>query len=305
MVIVCIHVNSSTLSFLSFLGGLKQSTTNQYEQERWMYQNILFILYTSGKLVIRVKNPCEEQIIIQLCKKYSLEINSNSSQSSSLSSSSSSSSFPFSNSSSTSSSLLFKDSLASVKWIVGSDETLKGDTFGGLVVVGALFSRDEEKRLIRLGVKDSKDLSDDLCRQIALQLLEIFPERFVIKNLFPKKYNQEQQKYSLTKLLNNLHVQVGNKLKECEPLARQVVDQYPGCQAGDVMVNKAESKYLAVAAASIVARHIAILQLQELSSRIGFIVPKGSTHVRDALKELAKRNVSKIDFVKLHFKNVK
>ena len=59
-----------------------------------------------------------------------------------------------------------------------------------------------------------------------------------------------------------------------------------------------------MAAASILARAYALKQLAELSKRAGFTIPKGSTHVATALKELKAKEFPPEEFVKLKFRNV-
>ncbi|MFP4523068.1 MAG: hypothetical protein ACOCQQ_02965 [Candidatus Nanoarchaeia archaeon] len=283
MVIVCTKVAPQDISFLNNLGASLQKVSSPYELIRYTYKDAVFILYKSGKLVIQAKQPLEEELK-RLCAKHNLLIQHKNMKPS-----------------------LQKQSCKAVfaDCIIGSDETLKGDTFGGLVVVGALFCKKQLPQLLSYGVKDSKLLSDRDCQTIATRLRKEFPHNFVVKNLFPKEYNNKQSTYSSTQLLNTLHAQVGENLKKIAPQASHVVDKFPGCTAGDVAVTKAESAYLQVAAASIVARAIAIEQFEELSSRAGFILPKGSTHVAQALKKIVLKGLKKDEFVKLHFKNVK
>ena len=45
-------------------------------------------------------------------------------------------------------------------WIIGTDESLKGDTFGGLVVAAVKADSGLRRKLVELGVADSKELSD-------------------------------------------------------------------------------------------------------------------------------------------------
>jgi len=198
--------------------------------------------------------------------------------------------------------------------VVGSDEVLKGDTFGGLVVVGTYFSEDEEVVLERLGVVDSKKLSDVDVKKIATLLMERFPDRIVIRSYYPEEYNSFLEKNNQTSLLNKLHDEVGKVLKE--RFSKEVrlrtgndllhlVDEYPGCSVGDFRETQAESKSIAVASASIIARNESLEQLASLSEKAGFNLPRGSTHVKEAIQLLIHKNLPLKSFVKLHFKNVK
>jgi len=189
---------------------------------------------------------------------------------------------------------------------VGSDETLKGDTFGGLVVVGAFFSKQYYAVLKQLGVQDSKKLTDQAIKRIAQQLLEHYPSHFSIQEYSPKEYNQYIKTRTITQLLNSAHCKVGIQSQQRFTEAKEhLVDKYPGCNAGTHQQFQAESYNLAVAAASIVARHIGLEQLATLSKTAGFKLPKGSTHVSFALEALLAKGYCLKDYAKLHFSNVK
>ena len=196
-------------------------------------------------------------------------------------------------------------------WIIGSDEALKGDTFGGITVAAVKADEKMRQELVSLGVADSKTLSDEEIIPMAEKIKKQFPCE--IKSIFPEEYNyfvkhhhkkedEAQRKESrITALLNKLH-------KDCAQYlvpGKHVVDKYPGCTVGSVREEKAESKYVEVAAASILARAAALQQLNTLSKEAGFSVPKGSTHVKDALLELKESGLEFKKFVKVDFRNVK
>jgi ribonuclease HII len=114
-------------------------------------------------------------------------------------------------------------------------------------------------------------------------------------------YNGELQNKNITRVLNELHRTLGTHKLQGQ---LHLVDAYPGCKVGDEAVTQAEGKSLAVAAASIVARAKAIAQFERLSAKAGFRLPKGSTHVAAALKEVVAQKLLIKQFAKLHFKNV-
>ena len=190
-------------------------------------------------------------------------------------------------------SLSKKESVA----IIGSDECLKGDTFGGIIVAALKASPKERELLLSLGVKDSKALTDTQILHLAPQLKEHFEHSII--SLLPIEYNQKEG--NVTMLLNKLHTAAAAKLKP----GHHIVDEYPGCTVGDHHEQKAESKYPEVAAASILARAAALEQIDYLSILAGFTVPKGSTHVSEALKQLKIKRLPIPQFVKVDFKNVK
>lgn len=187
-------------------------------------------------------------------------------------------------------------------YIIGSDEVLKGDTFGGIVVCAARFSKEEEQDLHNMGVRDSKKIAPAKLKRIAQELLERYPNRFSICELEPREYNTEIEGANLTRLMDKLHEAAAKELRA--PGDVHIVDLYPGCKAGDTQVKGAESEYVAVAAASIVARARAMTQFDKLSQVAGFTLPLGSTHVTEALKRLMREGRDLAEFAKLHFKNV-
>ena len=179
---------------------------------------------------------------------------------------------------------------------IGSDESLKGDTFGGIVVAAVKADNQTREKLLELGVVDSKKLSDEEVIYLAEKIKKLVS--FEIINLFPEDYNKRDG--NVTVLLNRLHQECFNYLAP----GIHVVDKYPGCNVGEIIETKAESKYVEVAAASILARAAALEQLDTLSQEAGFKLPKGSTHVKEALKELQRRGLQFDKFVKLNFSNV-
>ncbi len=184
--------------------------------------------------------------------------------------------------------------------IVGSDECLKGDTFGGLVVAAVKADETTRKTLRELGVQDSKKIHDKTVLDLAPKIRAVLTSRnYVVLEVFPREYNRYR---SQTILLNRLHSRAIGLLGKTSV---RVVDKYPGCSVGGARrVVKAERSYVEVAAASILAREAGLLQLETLSERAGFQVPKGSTRVAWAVKRLLSEGLDPRDFVKLHFRNV-
>jgi ribonuclease HIII len=182
-------------------------------------------------------------------------------------------------------------------WMIGSDETLKGDTFGGLVVSAVKADDNLRTKLLELGVADSKKLADSEIIGMAKEIKKIAPCE--VRSLLPEEYNGRDG--NVTKLLDKLHQECANDLLP----GKHVVDKYPGCSVGKIAVEKAESKYIEVAAASILARSAGLEQLNFLSKKAGFTLPKGSTHVKEALQMLVDKKLKMKVFVKLHFRNVR
>lgn len=181
-------------------------------------------------------------------------------------------------------------------WIIGSDESLKGDTFGGIVVAAVKADNSLREQLVELGVNDSKKLRDREIVLMAEKIRQIAPCE--VKSVLPEEYNKKKGQ---TELLNKLHQDCADYLKP----GQHVVDKFPGARIGSVQEEKAEEKYVEVAAASVLARAAGLQQLNYLSAQAGFTLPKGSTHVKDALQRMKELGLEFRQFVKLDFKNVK
>jgi len=180
-------------------------------------------------------------------------------------------------------------------WIIGSDESLKGDTFGGVVVGAVKADLKGRQELAKIGVTDSKLLSDKEILPMADKIRQVVSCE--VRSILPEEYNVSG---GITGILNHLHSECARYLAP----GKHIVDKYPGCTIGDIREEKAESKYLEVAAASILARAAALKQLDYLSTQAGFALPKGSTHVAHALHELKERGLPFHKFVKMDFRNV-
>ena len=177
--------------------------------------------------------------------------------------------------------------------IIGSDECLKGDTFGGIVVCAVWADESVRMQLAALGVKDSKLMSDTKIKAMAEKIRQL--TKVSVVNMYPKEYNTEVLKYGIVEVMNKLHAKCINSLKGGIEMA--VVDQYPGCRVdGAECYTHAESKYVEVAAASVVARAEGLKQMRELSVWAGFKLPLGSTHVLDALIKIREANKDFTEF---------
>ena len=262
------NVQKKEMSVLKNLGFSPSAPKTIYEVIRYVSDadGVTAILYTSGKLFLQGKEENVERVAIKLArKKIGKEVKKES----------------------------FRKE---VGWMIGSDESLKGDTFGGLVVAAVKADSKLRKKLIELGVADSKKLADKEITLMAEEIKKIAPCE--VKSVLPEEYNKHDG--NVTKHLDKLHKECANYLLP----GKHIVDEYPGCSVGDIIIQKAESKYVEVAAASVLARAAALKQLDFLSVQAGFTLPKGSTHVKDALQELKEKGFDFKKFVKVGFGNV-
>lgn len=208
------------------------------------------------------------------------------------------------------------------KVIIGCDESLKGDTFGGIVLSGFFISTNDESKLEQLSITDSKKINDHKIELIFQNLNEKYNDNFYVSNINAKEYNNKIKQQNLTQLMNNEYIKIINKLikKIKEKFSKNnnehklditiVVDEYPGSKAllnifpEAIITTKAELKYIQVAAASVVSRHYALQQINDLTKETKIIIPKGSTHVQGALNYLVQNKFDLSNYAKMNFKNV-
>lgn len=204
---------------------------------------------------------------------------------------------------------------------IGIDESGKGDFFGPMVVAAYHLTPDRRNWLHDLGVRDSKSIkSDEKIRTIAEMLLHKTCAHCEVMVFAPEKYNPLVKKMgSVNRLLAWAHATVlENLLTRFPETQRAVADQFGpehqitsalkarGKQIELVQRHKAESDP-AVAAASILARHRFVNEMQELSRLCNCTLPRGATHVRPTGEQLIKKAGPEIltRVAKIHFRTTR
>ncbi|WP_421380340.1 ribonuclease HIII [Bacillus salacetis] len=176
--------------------------------------------------------------------------------------------------------------------VIGSDEVGTGDFFGPITVVAAYVKKEQIPLLKELGVRDSKNLTDEKIVAIAKDLVSVIPYSLLICH--NDKYNDLQEKgMSQGKIkallhnraLLNLHQKIAPEKPEAV-LIDQFAEEntYYKYLAGQKEIQrekvlfstKGESIHLSVAAASILARYAFVKEMDKLSAAAGFTLPKGA-----------------------------
>lgn len=206
--------------------------------------------------------------------------------------------------------------------LIGSDEVGNGSYFGGLAVVASFVTPDDHALLRKLGVDDSKNLTDSKIRQISPILENNIKHKALL--LSPQKYNQVVGKgkmhnaVSVKVALHNqaiyLLLQDGVKPEKIVIDAftsRQNYQKYLKNEANQfanplTLEEKAEGKYLAVAVSSIIARNLFLENLDKLSQEVQYKLPSGAGSQSDkvASQILTAYGMSGLEHTaKLHFAN--
>ncbi|WP_017192912.1 ribonuclease HIII [Italian clover phyllody phytoplasma] len=196
--------------------------------------------------------------------------------------------------SSESSSLLVKESLLARTNNIGLDEVGTGDVFGPVVVCAVLVRKEEMSFLQEIGIQDSKKISSQQIFKIAPLVMQKVPYRVQI--LPPQEYNLLIQNNNLNKIKALLH---NNNLLEFlkelpNPKYPVILDQFTSSKKyfaylaneKEVFCNllletKAESKYLSVALASIIARYVFLQKIKALNKSLQMELKLGASKLVD------------------------
>lgn len=202
---------------------------------------------------------------------------------------------------------------------IGSDETGCGDFFGPVVVAATYVSEENIEYMRSFGVKDSKAIDDEKIKKIAPELIKKIPYTcFILNN---KTYNDNYQDINMVKLKCILHNKVlCNLIEKYQPNYKYcVVDQFVNEKkyyeylegSAKKVTNisfytKGESKCMAVAAASIIARYVFLGEMKKLDQKVGFHLQKGAGNkvdeqIEKLINEKGKSYLKEI--AKLNFKN--
>jgi len=200
---------------------------------------------------------------------------------------------------------------------IGMDEAGKGDFFGPLCVAAVFADKAGIEQMHEIGVKDSKQLSDDSVKRIAGKIRSSYS--YTVIRLFPKKYNELHARFkNLNRLLGWAHAAALEDVIRKTDCREAILDQFADRH---VMENALKQKKievnlqqrvrgeedLVVAAASILARAGFLEGLESLSQEVGIPLPKGAAAqvVETGRKLVAQFGPEILEKIaKTHFKTV-
>jgi len=205
----------------------------------------------------------------------------------------------------------------------GSDEVGTGDVFGPVVVAACFVDETSYEILKKYPIQDSKKMTDALMLELGPVLMQTLPHSLLI--LHNQKYNEIHLNNNLNaikaKLHNQAYVHLDHKVSLIKHSTLNVVDQFtPQTNYFNYIKDeksifnqlhfetKAESKYFAVACASIIARYAFLKELEAMGEKYNTVFPKGASNLVDefASEFVKKHGIKTLKKVaKLHFKNLK
>ena len=208
---------------------------------------------------------------------------------------------------------------------IGVDETGVGDYFTPIVSVACFIPKNNIGKIINLGIKDSKKISDNVILKIAPKLSKlVFWKKTVLtqvgyNKLIESKINNNEIKTlihsnSINRLSNELNKKYGlfnNVIIDQYVLNEDILEKHFNKLLsinwlnfvkpinGLTLKTKAESISLSVACASVIARYILLEKIKEQNEQFNFIFPLGASKkvIKEGIKLLNKIGLEK-------FKNI-
>jgi ribonuclease HIII len=209
---------------------------------------------------------------------------------------------------------------ASIREYVGTDESGKGDYFGPLVVAAVYIDDKTKNELERIGVKDSKLISDNNIKILESKIKNIIEDNFEIIQINPEKYNYLYESFrNLNKIMAWAHSKAIENILLKIKCSNVISDKFGNeklikdeLKKKNIEINLYQTtkgeRFTAVAAASILARAKVIDWFKIKSRDVGIDIPKGGGEV---VTLAAKRVYEQFDdkylmkMIKFHFKNSK
>lgn len=212
---------------------------------------------------------------------------------------------------------------------IGSDEVGTGDYFGPIVVCATYVNTNQIEYLKKLGVKDSKLLTDSQIINLGIKIAKEIT--YSIMLLEPKKINHlPQEKANLNFIKAYLHNRVINSVLKKNPNLKYdkiLIDEFTtpdkyfeylkteqNVVHNIVLIPKGERVHIAIAAASILARYTFLRQIKQISDKYKINILKGAgpevdktailfvkNYGYNELDEVAKLKFANTDRVKKYF----
>lgn len=208
-----------------------------------------------------------------------------------------------------------------LKYWLGTDESGKGDFFGPVVVAGFVCDDKIIKNLKQMGIQDSKKLTDQKISSISQQIQNQYSDRIYVKILNNNRYNNlytkaKETNRNLHDILAWLHGSVINTaISKHDPLQGVVIDKF---EKKNLINRYVKEKFdfkilqyeqgeedIAVASASVLARHHLNLEFVKMSLKFKMDFPKGAgSIVKNFSKNFINRwGINNLEQVcKKHFK---
>lgn len=200
--------------------------------------------------------------------------------------------------------------------LLGSDEVGKGDFYAPIIVGSVYLEKNEYDILKTLGVRDSKDLSDDRIIKLAKEIKKV-TNNYSILRIGQSKYNELYKKIgNINAILAWAHVTNIKNVYKKQPFKKALVDKFgreeqirnglKDLNLEMIFRPKAEQN-IAVAASSILARDALLTTIKNMNKHYDFDFPLGANSIviskgKEFVKKFGEEELNNV--CKMHFKTV-
>lgn len=191
---------------------------------------------------------------------------------------------------------------------LGIDDAGRGPVIGPMILAGVLIDEETERELRRLGVKDSKQLSEKR-REFLAEVIKEKAETFEVVIISPKEIDHnnkigvklnEVEAFACAKIINKINKGYKNikvildcpstSLVKWKDFLKTKIDDLSNLEI--VCEHKADKNHIAVGAASILAKSAREKEMARLKEKYGNDM--GSGYTSDSLtSKFLKKNVEK------------
>lgn len=179
--------------------------------------------------------------------------------------------------------------------IMGIDEAGRGALIGPLVVAGVVVSEENEKKLKKIGVKDSKQLKPDKREKLAVQIEEI-ADNILVMRIQPcriDKLRGEGVKLDMIEAIKMAEIiEMGNPNKvyvdalsiNPKRFQGQILENIRTVEPEFIVENYADETYPVVSAASIIAKVERDKVIEEIKKKVKYDFGVGYSHDARTIK---------------------
>lgn len=202
--------------------------------------------------------------------------------------------------------------------IIGTDEVGTGDYFGPILVCACFVPTNKIVMLKNLGVMDSKKINDEKILKLAPELMKLLT--YSVVSLNNEQYNKISKTTNMNKIKAILHNNAINKILLNDiNFDKVIIDGFTTSEnyfkylnntinvyRNVELITKGEEKFIAVAAASVIARYHFLNSMDKLSKIANYNLPKGAGKpVDEMLTQIIRDNNKEmlLNIAKLNFKN--
>jgi len=198
--------------------------------------------------------------------------------------------------------------------ILGIDEAGRGPVIGPMVIAGICINEEKEKELMKIGVKDSKELTKEERERLFNEILkivdkykiEIIPPSKIDEYVYKRKLNLLEIK-TMIKIIEDLKADkiiIDSPMRNAEKVSTHIKSKIS--HPSEIIVEiKADKKYPIVSAASILAKVIRDREIDKIKEITGIDFGSGYPSDPKTIKAIRENYDILAEFIRKSWKTVR